>query len=103
MLSSLSVQSINAECDCLLLLSRTARHGGRIQVAMNAVTTAQRLVEVGERGTAVLEEFANVLWSQGEQTTAIALLNRSYPAGSERPATVLAQLVRTVPLRPAHY
>ena len=98
-LSPLAQQATNAERSCLLELSKTARRGGRLQASMNAVTTAQMLVENGTRDPKVEEEFANVLWSQGEHGTAMSLLKLCYPDKDSRPATVSARLVSLVASR----
>lgn len=92
-ISALGDQVTKAERACLLRLSTVARDRGFIQVAMNSITAAQGLVESGKRDLGVEEEFANVLWSQGEHSTAISVLHATFPQHSKRPATVSARLV----------
>lgn len=76
-------------------LSELSRLGGHLQTSMNAITLAQNLLEVGERSDDVEEEFANVLWSQGEHKTAIDLLEGISLDPRERKAAVSARLVRS--------
>ncbi|UZJ51746.1 hypothetical protein CBS101457_001066 [Exobasidium rhododendri] len=66
-------ESIRNECFALLALSREARMNGKLQIAINSITQAQRLtedrVEVG-----VEEEFSNLLWDLGDHAIAIEAL-----------------------------
>jgi serine-protein kinase ATM len=62
----------DVERRCLISLSRAAREAGKGQIALNAVTEAQKLdlSPVFD----VSEEFANVLWLQNEHRAAVEYL-----------------------------
>ncbi|GAA5937662.1 hypothetical protein JCM1841_000247 [Sporobolomyces salmonicolor] len=64
-----------AERACLVQLSKSARQGGQLQAALNAITLAHTLVD-DPKITEVDHELAHVLWAQGEHTTAVSLLNK---------------------------
>jgi hypothetical protein len=105
---ALSTQLASLEQLTLLRLSEAAREQDRGQTAMGAVTLAEPLSEVFA-GTAdlekraralVTEEFASVLWAQGEHAIAIQALEEHIqldaPNGIEaevQRAMVLAKLV----------
>jgi hypothetical protein len=57
---------------CLIRLSQAARDANQVQIALNSVMRAHKLYP--QSSAEVSEEFANVLWEQGEQTTAIQYL-----------------------------
>lgn len=57
----------------LLSLSRRARDEGRIEIAINAVTKAQHAKK--KESSAVAQEFANILWDQGDHAIAIDALS----------------------------
>lgn len=111
---AVSIDAARLERQLLLRLSQGAREQGKLQTAMGAVTLAQHLDheqlqpdqwQASGQGSrflseAVSEEFANVLWAQGEHVIAIQALeevvNRSKEAGKNetaRHALSLAQLV----------
>lgn len=85
-------------------LSRRARADGKKQASLSAVTHAYRLctdLDANDART-VEEEFANVLWSRGEASTAIRHLTQqlslaqksSQDADELHIAVCLARLVR---------
>ncbi|GAA5821356.1 hypothetical protein JCM3770_006348 [Rhodotorula araucariae] len=76
---------------CLLELSRVGRNTGHLQVAYNAVTLAHSLVEDGN-ALDVDRELADVLWAQGEHTTAISLLGTVHKRSSATSAAIFAKL-----------
>jgi ataxia telangiectasia mutated family protein len=91
---------IDVEKQCLLRLSEAARDAHQHQIALNSIVRAQRL----ERTTSfeVSQEFASVLWLQGEERLAVQflkeLLNKAevgMPTQDKtRSALLLARLVR---------
>ncbi|KAK4047357.1 Serine/threonine-protein kinase tel1 [Microbotryomycetes sp. JL221] len=87
-------EAAEVERSCLLKLSERARTSGRLQVALNAVTMAHKLVEEQSSSASykVDEELAKVLWSQGEHSTAIRLLEEVSGKKPSNVATVFAQL-----------
>ncbi|GAA6044295.1 hypothetical protein JCM8097_008685, partial [Rhodosporidiobolus ruineniae] len=89
--SDLYQRASAAERACLLELSRVARRSGILQAAFNAVTLAHTLVDDG-KSLDVDEELANVLWAQGEHTTAITLLKDLQQKSPTKPAAIYAQL-----------
>lgn len=93
MRSELHQQAAVVERACLLRLSQLARASGHLQTSMNNITLAQTLVEEGQRSYEVEEEFAHVLWSQGEHKTAIDLLAGSCSNPHDRKAAISARLV----------
>ncbi|GAA5948981.1 hypothetical protein JCM3765_003976 [Sporobolomyces pararoseus] len=88
-----SVYSIvrDQERACLIELSKVARLAGRLQVALNAITAANTLVE-DVQTVEVDHELAHVLWEQGEHSTAITLLNRVHQQSGKKDAIVWATL-----------
>ncbi|KAK4700270.1 serine-protein kinase ATM, partial [Phenoliferia sp. Uapishka_3] len=89
--SDLRGQVSRAETACLLRLSSSARAVGKLQASLNAVTLAHKLCDGMEGTDEVREELANVLWDQGEHTSAISLL-KMVSVPSERKALRLARL-----------
>ncbi|GAA6019897.1 hypothetical protein JCM11491_004857 [Sporobolomyces phaffii] len=81
----------NQERACLIALSKFAREAGRLQVALNAVTLANTLVEDAQ-DTEVDRELSHVLWQQGEHSTAITLLNKVHQRSGKKDATIWATL-----------
>lgn len=81
---------------CLLQLSLAARKAGRLQIALNAVTNANTLVE-DTQTTDVDRELAHVLWQQGEHITAITLLGEVHRRTGKKDATIWATLVSFSP------
>ncbi|KAJ3557512.1 hypothetical protein NP233_g11720 [Leucocoprinus birnbaumii] len=59
---------------CLIRLSQAARDANQVQIALNSIMRAHKLYL--QSPAEVSEEFANVLWEQGEQTTAIQYLKK---------------------------
>lgn len=96
--SDLYGQATGAEKACLLRLSSSARHAGHLQLSLNAVTLAHKLVEAHEDVHDVEEELANVLWAQGEHVPAITLLKTVKGATSGKQAILTARLVNRLPL-----
>ena len=80
------------ERGCLVKLSHVARKAGRLQVALNAITSANTLVE-DTQTVEVDRELAHVLWAQGEHTTAITLLDKVHHRSSKKDAMIWATLV----------
>lgn len=68
---------------CHLQLSEAARNAGKLQIAINATTLAQRLEDGSDPSTVVSSEFANVLWIEEEHSLAIKLLQQAL---EERPS-----------------
>jgi ataxia telangiectasia mutated family protein len=93
MTSELYQQAAFAEKACYIKLSELARASGHLQTSMNAITLAQKLVEDGDKSDDVDEEFASVLWSQGEHKAAIDLLAGICSNPKDRKAAVSARLV----------
>ncbi|GAA5978039.1 hypothetical protein JCM11641_006607 [Rhodosporidiobolus odoratus] len=89
--SSLYKDATSAERACLVELSQAARKHGHLQAAFNAVTLAHTLVE-DSAGFDVDEELANVLWAQGEHTTAISLLTSVQEKSMRKHAATYARL-----------
>ena len=77
---------------CLIDLSKVSRLAGRLQVALNAVTAANTLVE-DTQTVEVDRELAHVLWQQGEHSTAITLLNRVHQRSGKKDAMIWSTLV----------
>ena len=63
---------MDIEKQCLTRISETARESHNLQIALNSVIRAQKL----ERSPTALvsQEFANVLWDQGEHKVAVQFL-----------------------------
>lgn len=59
---------------CLIRLSQAARGANQVQIALNSIMRAHKLYP--QSSPEVLEEFANVLWEQGEQAIAIQYLQK---------------------------
>lgn len=59
---------------CLVRLSQAARDANQVQIALNSIMRAHKLYP--QFSAEVSEEFANVLWEQGEQATAIQYLRK---------------------------
>ncbi|BGP41354.1 Serine/threonine-protein kinase tel1 [Rhodotorula kratochvilovae] len=76
---------------CLLELSRVGRNTGHLQASYNAVTLAHSLVEDGN-AVDVDRELADVLWAQGEHTTAISLLGTVHKRSPAKSAAIFAKL-----------
>lgn len=101
LLSPFTEAAIELEQTLLLSLSRGARRHDKLQASVNAVTIAQHLESELDSSDAVAEEFASVLWMQGEHAIAIQALNdvlaRRARGGSQgnsaHSASVLARLV----------
>ncbi|CAO1638465.1 unnamed protein product [Sympodiomycopsis kandeliae] len=77
MMESSTIDLVNMESDLFLRVSKMARTQDRTQLAMNAITTAERLLKQlpeGPLSRNVLAEFASVLWAQGEHVIAIQAL-----------------------------
>jgi ataxia telangiectasia mutated family protein len=62
----------DVERRCLVSLSQAARQAGKGQIALNAITEAQKLDPLPIFD--VSEEFANVLWLQNEHRAAVDYL-----------------------------
>ncbi|KAM0752988.1 hypothetical protein T439DRAFT_354453 [Meredithblackwellia eburnea MCA 4105] len=90
--SELHSQASRVEKACLLQLSKIARQSGKIQHAVNAVVQARRLSDHDESLRDVHEELANVLWAQGEHTSAISLLRDVLAAVSKGEPLLMARL-----------
>ncbi|GAA5849370.1 hypothetical protein JCM8547_006527 [Rhodosporidiobolus lusitaniae] len=89
--SELYQRATAAERACLIELSRVARRSGQLQAALNAVTVAHSLVD-DKKSVEVDEELANVLWAQGEHSTAITVLSAILRQSSSRLSVNLARL-----------
>lgn len=63
---------LDFERACLLRLSEAARQSHQGQIALNAITRAQRLQTTTR--FPVLKEFAQVIWLQKEENAAVRLL-----------------------------
>ncbi|KLO07453.1 hypothetical protein SCHPADRAFT_1001651 [Schizopora paradoxa] len=74
MLSDMSQSLLELEIKCLVQLSEAAREEGETQIALNSITQAQ-LLDQGELFE-ISDEFASVLWGQGEQRLAVELLKK---------------------------
>jgi ataxia telangiectasia mutated family protein len=63
---------MDIEKQCLTRISEAARESHNLQIALNSVIRAQKL----ERSPTALvsQEFANVLWGQGEHKVAVQFL-----------------------------
>jgi serine-protein kinase ATM len=63
---------VDIEKQCLTRISEAARESHNLQIALNSVIRAQKL----ERSPTafVSQEFANVLWDQGEHKVAVQFL-----------------------------
>ena len=93
---------IEIEKKCFIRLSCAARVADQVQIALNSVVRAQRLEKAPS--FAVFEEFASVLWSQGEEKSAVEYLDRLRCNGGHKyvqdsiadtqKALLLARLVR---------
>lgn len=59
---------------CLIRLSQAARGANQVQIALNSIMRAHKLYP--RSSPEVSEEFANVLWEQGEQAIAIQYLQK---------------------------
>jgi len=59
---------------CLIRLSQAARGANQVQIALNSIMRAHKLYP--QSSPEVSEEFANVLWEQGEQAIAIQYLQK---------------------------
>ncbi|KAI5477754.1 protein serine/threonine kinase,ataxia telangectasia mutated family protein [Pseudohyphozyma bogoriensis] len=92
--SPLCQKLADTESACLLQLSRLARTAGQLQASMNAVTRAHKLLdlETPSASASVDDELANVLWAQGEHTTAISLLKTIAHAQPGDQALLLSRL-----------
>lgn len=88
------------EKDCHLRLSEIAREADRLQVAVNSVTSAQRLEAGSPPSAEVSSEFACVLWRQGEHSLAIRLLSQvleaPQPSRSDSPSNVRRALTTSL-------
>ncbi|KAM0786662.1 hypothetical protein ACM66B_002111 [Microbotryomycetes sp. NB124-2] len=84
----------NVERACLVKLSQNARESENLQIALNAVTAAHRLVNHPSQANEVDGELAQVLWTQGEHGTAIRLLEEVRHRRPPKIATIHAQLGR---------
>ncbi|GAA5999510.1 DNA-binding protein kinase TEL1 [Rhodotorula paludigena] len=80
-----------SERACLLELSRVGRRTGQLQPAYNAVTLAHSLLE-DSAGLDVDRELADVLWAQGEHSTAITLLATAHKQSATKSAATFAKL-----------
>ncbi|KAK4049560.1 Serine/threonine-protein kinase tel1 [Microbotryomycetes sp. JL201] len=85
---------VNVERMCLLQLSQRARDSDNLQIALNAVTAAHRLVKHRDQANEVDAELAQVLWRQGEHGTAIELLEEVRNRRPPKVAIIHAQLGR---------
>jgi len=66
---------MDAEARCLVRLSQEARHTSHLQIALNAIVSAQHLQRWYDHlPRPVVEEFASVLWSHGERKMAFDVL-----------------------------
>ena len=99
MVSPFTKELVELETQCLLRLSDAARKARKGQIALNAITQAQRLSGMSTSFD-VSREFASVLWMLGESTLAMQFLQRqlSSPGGAIRDtmknALMYALLVR---------
>ncbi|BGP56412.1 Serine/threonine-protein kinase tel1 [Rhodotorula sphaerocarpa] len=89
--SELYRRATTAQAACLLELSRRGRAHGHLQTSLNAVT-AVRLVVDPARALKVDEEFAQVLWAQGEHKTAIKLLADVQKRSPQKSALLFSRL-----------
>ncbi|GAA5846422.1 hypothetical protein JCM9279_001368 [Rhodotorula babjevae] len=90
--SDLHKAAAAAERACLLELSRVGRSSGHLQAAYNAVTLAHTLVEDAASGLDVDRELADVLWAQGEHSSAIHLLGTVHKQSPTKAAADFAKL-----------
>lgn len=74
MLSDLSQSLLKLEVGCLVRLSEAARGARETQIALNSVIRAQHLDQEGL--FEIADEFASVLWEQGEQRLAVEFLKK---------------------------
>lgn len=94
LVTDMYAEARDAERACLLNLSRIARISGHLQISLNSITTAGRLLDSSNaKDDAVDQELANVLWTMNEHTTAISLLESICARGGPGKALNLAQLV----------
>lgn len=93
--SELYRRATTAQAACLLELSRRGRAHGHLQTSLNAVTAA-RLVVDSARALKVDEEFAQVLWAQGEHKTAIKLLADVQKRSPQKSALLFSRLVSSM-------
>lgn len=102
LLSDMSQGLLALEVRCLVQLSEAARSAQETQIALNSITRAQHLDRDGL--FEISDEFASVLWDQGEQRLAVELLKKelqrrehsSPPSQADekvRHACILARLV----------
>ncbi|KAI0319394.1 hypothetical protein OF83DRAFT_1055083 [Amylostereum chailletii] len=63
---------VDVEKRCLIRVSEAARSSGNMQIALNSVVKAQQLESTPT--ASVSQEFANVLWQQGEHRFAVQYL-----------------------------
>lgn len=74
LLSDMSQSLLALEVRCLVQLSEAARGAQEPQIALNSITRAQHLDQDGL--FEISDEFASVLWDQGEQRLAVELLKK---------------------------
>jgi len=89
-LTPLSKTLLEVERQCLIRISQAARSSGQKQMALNAVFQAQGLSK--ESHFDVLQEFAYVLWQQGEQKQAIQVLSDLRASDTSHDQAELAML-----------
>jgi hypothetical protein len=72
MVSTFSQALLELEKNCFVQLASAAKNAGQIQMALNAIIRAQHLES--SASFAVSQEFAKVLWAQGERKLATEYL-----------------------------